>query len=85
MLLLLLLLLFYGFILYYIILQAMEEMVKQGKVSSIGVSNFNSEQVQRIIDNSTIKPVNLQVVFSINEHVFKTFFTVLRLRREKSI
>lgn len=39
----------------------MEEMVKAGLTKSIGVSNFNKSQVQRLIDNSTIKPTNLQV------------------------
>ncbi|XP_014665298.1 PREDICTED: aldose reductase-like [Priapulus caudatus] len=41
--------------------KVMEKLVQQGKVHSLGLSNFNSEQIQRIIDNSTIKPVNVQV------------------------
>lgn len=36
-------------------------MVGLGLIKSIGVSNFNERQVQRIIDNATIKPVNLQI------------------------
>uniref|UniRef100_A0A914R6N3 NADP-dependent oxidoreductase domain-containing protein n=1 Tax=Parascaris equorum TaxID=6256 RepID=A0A914R6N3_PAREQ len=28
---------------------------------AIGVSNFNEEQIQRILDNATVKPHNLQV------------------------
>lgn len=36
-------------------------MVTAGLTKSIGVSNFNKSQVQRLIDNSTIKPTNLQV------------------------
>lgn len=39
----------------------MEDMVKAGLTKSIGVSNFNKNQVQRLLDNSTIKPSNLQV------------------------
>lgn len=41
--------------------KALEECVKLGLIKSIGVSNFNSEQIQRIWDNSTIKPSNVQV------------------------
>lgn len=36
-------------------------MVELGLVKSIGISNFNRKQIQRILDNATIKPVNLQV------------------------
>lgn len=41
--------------------KAMEDLVKTGKVKSIGVSNFNAFQLQRILDNCTIKPVNNQL------------------------
>ncbi|XP_030385406.1 1,5-anhydro-D-fructose reductase isoform X1 [Scaptodrosophila lebanonensis] len=41
--------------------KAMEKLVKLGLVRSIGVSNFNSEQIQRILDNCEIKPVTNQV------------------------
>jgi len=41
--------------------KAMEDLVRTGKVKSIGVSNFNSFQLQRILDNCTIKPVNNQL------------------------
>lgn len=41
--------------------RAMEELVKLGMVRSIGVSNFNMEQVQRIIQCSSSKPVVNQV------------------------
>lgn len=39
----------------------MEEMVTKGLARSIGVSNFNKSQLERVIQNSTIKPANLQV------------------------
>ncbi len=42
----------------------MEDLVKEGVVKSIGLSNFNSKQVQRILDNCTIKPAVIQVKFN---------------------
>ena len=39
----------------------MEELVSLGWVRSLGLSNFNSVQMQRILDNCTIKPVTNQV------------------------
>jgi diketogulonate reductase-like aldo/keto reductase len=42
--------------------KAMEECVKQGLTKSIGLSNFNSEQIQRVLDVATIKPVVNQVL-----------------------
>jgi aldehyde reductase len=41
--------------------KAMEDAVKSGKVKSIGLSNFNIKQIQRVLDNCTIKPAVLQV------------------------
>lgn len=41
--------------------RAMEKLVKSGKVRSIGVSNFNSEQVERVCQNAEIKPVANEV------------------------
>jgi len=40
---------------------AMEDLVKEGLVRSIGVSNFNKDQIERIIEKGTIKPANNQV------------------------
>jgi diketogulonate reductase-like aldo/keto reductase len=42
--------------------KAMEECVKQGLTKSIGLSNFNSEQIQRVLDIASIKPVVNQVL-----------------------
>lgn len=39
----------------------MEKLVDLGLTKSIGVSNFNSEQITRILENSRIKPVTNQV------------------------
>lgn len=39
----------------------MEKLVKIGLVKSVGLSNFNSEQIERILSNAEIKPVVNQV------------------------
>lgn len=39
----------------------MEELVSLGWVRSLGLSNFNISQIQRILDNCKIKPVTNQV------------------------
>lgn len=41
--------------------KAMEECVKLGLTKSIGVSNFNSEQLERVLKVATIKPATNQV------------------------
>lgn len=41
--------------------KAMEQCVKKGLTRSIGVSNFNSKQVDRVLKSCTIKPVTNQV------------------------
>lgn len=41
--------------------RAMENLVDLGLVKSIGLSNFNSEQVDRVVNESRIKPVSNQV------------------------
>ncbi|CAG9770501.1 unnamed protein product [Ceutorhynchus assimilis] len=41
--------------------QGMEEAVKLGLTKSIGVSNFNAEQIDRLVKNCTVKPVVNQV------------------------
>ncbi|RZC32847.1 aldose reductase [Asbolus verrucosus] len=46
--------------------KGMEECVRLGLSKSIGLSNFNSKQVQRVLDNSTIKPVMNQIEVSPN-------------------
>lgn len=44
--------------------KAMEKLVEKGLVRSIGLSNFNSEQITHILNGCTIKPVMNQVEFS---------------------
>lgn len=39
----------------------MEQMVAKGKTKTIGVSNFNEEQIGRILDVCKIRPANIQV------------------------
>lgn len=39
----------------------MEEQVDAGRTKTIGLSNFNIRQIERIIKNARIKPVSLQV------------------------
>ena len=41
--------------------KAMEGLVSKGLVKNIGVSNFNSEQLERVLKNCTIKPVTNQI------------------------
>ncbi|ODN06177.1 Aldo-keto reductase family 1 member B10 [Orchesella cincta] len=41
--------------------KAMEECVNQGLIKSIGLSNFNSQQIERVLSIAKIKPAVLQV------------------------
>ncbi|CAG4936313.1 unnamed protein product [Parnassius apollo] len=41
--------------------KALEPLQKEGLVKSLGVSNFNSKQLTRLLENATIKPVTNQV------------------------
>lgn len=48
--------------LYHIFLrQEMEKLVDAGLVRSLGVSNFNSAQLQQLWDNCRVKPSVLQI------------------------
>ncbi|KAF8561447.1 hypothetical protein P879_08848 [Paragonimus westermani] len=46
--------------------EAMEKLVDEGLVKSIGLSNFNRRQIDLIINNGRIRPVNLQVEIHAN-------------------
>lgn len=39
----------------------MEKQVRNGKTKSIGLSNFNENQIEEVWKNADIKPSNLQV------------------------
>lgn len=41
--------------------KGMEEVLRLGLARSIGISNFNSQQVERLLKNATVKPVVNQV------------------------
>lgn len=42
-------------------IQKLEEFVGADLIKSIGISNFNQRQIQRILDNAVIKPASLQI------------------------
>lgn len=44
--------------------KAMEQLVALGLAKSIGISNFNQSQVERLLANCTIKPANNQIEVS---------------------
>ncbi|CAL1674040.1 unnamed protein product [Lasius platythorax] len=46
--------------------KGMEECVRQGLTRSIGISNFNSEQISRLLKSAKIAPVNNQIEVNIN-------------------
>ena len=39
----------------------MEDQVNAGRAKAIGLSNFNSQQIEKIVQSAIIKPDNLQV------------------------
>lgn len=53
--------------------RAMEEAVREGKVRSIGLSNFSAAKVQQVLDVAIIKPAVLQVEINPywNQHELK--------------
>jgi len=49
--------------------KAMEDVLRKGLTKNIGVSNFNSEQITRLIENATVKPVTNQVKSGIGNNM----------------
>lgn len=41
--------------------RGMEDVLKLGLTKSIGLSNFNTEQFLRVIEEGTVKPAALQI------------------------
>lgn len=50
---------------------AMEKLVKKGLTKSIGISNFNHNQIERVLNVATIKPVTNQVNYQIKFNYLK--------------
>jgi aldehyde reductase len=61
--------------------KALEHLVDEGLIKNIGLSNFNSEQIQRVWDNSRIKPSVLQVEL----HPYLPQEKLIRFAKEKNI
>lgn len=61
--------------------RAMEEAVKDGKVRSIGISNFEKADLTNILENCSIKPVVNQLL----THIGNTSFDLLAQAKENNI
>lgn len=61
--------------------KGMEECYEQGLAKAVGLSNFNSKQIQRIIDNSNIVPANNQV----ESHPYLTNNKIIEFCQKKGI
>lgn len=61
------------------LLQEMEKQVEKGRAKSIGLSNFNEEQISAIMNKSKIQPSNVQVIVSFTIHA-SIHFTICTLR-----
>jgi len=63
----------------------MEKLVEAGLVKSIGVSNFNSEQIDRVIQVAKIKPAVNQVILQPKKLNFCSIIDLLILGRVPSV
>ncbi len=74
---------FYADIDYLETWKGLEDAHKLGLVKSIGLSNFNSEQVQRVIDNAIIKPVVNEVILLqlVNTGILEIAFILIAFTR----
>ena len=61
--------------------RALEDLVKEGKIKAIGLSNFLPHHLQNILDNCTIKPVVDQLEF----HVGYTQLYAINFAKENGI
>lgn len=61
--------------------RAMEEAYNDGKIRAIGVSNFDQEDLENILENGTVKPVVNQVL----AHVSNTPFNLIEYCQKNDI
>ena len=61
--------------------RALEDAYKEGKVRSIGVSNFLNDDIQNIFDNCTIKPMVNQILC----HIGNTPIDVIKFDQENDV
>ena len=61
--------------------KALEEYYKAGKIRAIGVSNFEKEDIQNLIDNAEIKPMVNQIL----THIANTQFNLIKFCQENGI
>lgn len=61
--------------------KALEDAYKEGKVRSIGVSNFNVNELNNIIDNCEIKPMVNQILV----HIGNTPMDIIKFCQENNI
>lgn len=60
---------------------ALEDVLKEGKVRAIGLSNFNQHDVENILENATIKPAVNQIL----AHISNTPFELIDFCKENDI
>jgi hypothetical protein len=65
--------------------KAMEECVRLGLTKSIGLSNFNSEQIQRVLDIATIRPVVNQVTQEHEQSILRAAFIRWKFARASQV
>lgn len=61
--------------------KALEDAYKEGKLRAIGVSNFNNEDMQNILDHCEIKPMVNQIL----THISNTKFDIIQFNQERNI
>lgn len=61
--------------------RALEDSYKEGKIKSIGVSNFHNDDLQNILDNCEIKPMVNQVL----SHIGQTLFDIIDYCKKNDI
>lgn len=62
--------------------KAMEDLVQKGLVKSIGVSNFNSQQIERLLTSATIVPATNQVKWCFNPEINTAYALMSKFQNE---